>query len=158
MRFEYSVNKVKARPFLTVTGFLFFMPTIIFKMKYTKLIVVSLLAGQFDYNFSNAPIPQGAKVISIKNRNTGKTRGSKTIETAGGYGGLVIELKNQQTTIHEIPLASLLNRSTNGDCKGYQFDQPLDLTWGDVGTRIVSYDAANITTGNVVELEVEFIY
>lgn len=124
--------------------------------RYTKLIVLSMVQNQAEYNFSNAPIPEGAKVVGVKNRKTGKTRGAKVLEDGTGYTGLVMELKRQQVTIHEIPLSAINDRSSNGDCMGYRFQDPILLTWGDTGTRVMAYDAANITTGKAVELEIEY--
>ena len=126
--------------------------------KYTKLLILSLVQNQAEYNYANAPLPEGAKVIGIKARKTGKTRGNKTLESGVGFDGLVLELKKQQVTIHELPVASIFNRSTQGDCLGYRFTDAIQLTWGDTGTRLISYDPSAVTTGNAVELEVEYEY
>ncbi|MDZ7879159.1 MAG: hypothetical protein U5L45_15875 [Saprospiraceae bacterium] len=127
------------------------------KRTYIKLMVISLVQSQQKKNLPSGVIPDNGKICSIKTRKSGKTIGEKTLEDGVGYNGLILALKRNGSDVDiEIPLQSIYERSSNGDCYGYVLKTPTHFNFGETGSEIRSYNAANVTTGNVIELEIEY--
>ena len=127
------------------------------KRTFIKLMVIQLTANKLSQYLPSGIIPDGAKIMSIKARKTGKTMNSATLESGAGFDGLVLGLKRVGSDVDiEIPLSSIYNRSVNGDCAGLVFPEPTTFNFGDTGSELKSYDAGTVTTGNAVELEIQF--
>jgi hypothetical protein len=118
-------------------------------------MVIPLTTNKLTYYLPSGVVPDKAMVTSIKTRKTGKTQGERVLEP--NIDGIVLALKHHGTDVdYEIPLQSILNQSTGGNCTGYVLAVPLNFNFGETGSELRAYDASAVTTGKVVELEVAF--
>ena len=118
-------------------------------------MIIPLVVGKSTYFLPSGVIPDKAIVTSIKTRKTGKTQGERSLEP--NIDGIVLGLKRFGTDIDiEVPLQSIFNQSTGGNCTGYVLDTPATFNFGETGSELRSFDPSNVTTGKVVELEIAF--
>ena len=120
----------------------------------TKIVTIKVTQNQIedtlstlDQSFANA------RILSVTTREDGKSLGQKTIVSEAKIKTITLNLKNENgEDVQTISLYRVLQLSRLGNGNGLQINGFINFQT----SQILFQDAANMTTGEVVELCFEY--
>jgi len=124
--------------------------------KYTTVITAVLTANMQATQFTNlGDSLKGKKVTSIRTRGGGYTINKKVVASETDVQSLTLELHTDGTdTLHRVPLAHILELSKGTNAAlGFEINNEV-LDWD--STQVIAENGAALTTGQVVELVIQY--
>jgi len=124
--------------------------------KYTTTITAVLTANMQATQFTNlGDSLKGKKVTSIRTRGGGYSINKTAIASEANLQTLTLELHTDGTdTLHRIPLAHVLEMSKGANAsQGMEIETQI-IDWDT--TQVIAENGAALTTGQVVELVIQY--